>query len=251
MLCDISFEDSIQKGTGRPYGSGLLNKPQRIVFAWPLLSSDTVGTSRNPHDACSRKVWRTFCFLWAQSIPTPSANLKYNKGQEAQLRCATETTGTASVPGPCNICRSEGLSHTREIPTRNVGSTPCRRRQQLLLPQQCMLTPDSRSTKKSSSVRLQQQAGIWTWPPSSPTHQGKWITYLSPAGNQQSSWRSGKHLLLLKYWANRCDQQAAAGHWSALIEGIKKPDTTGPISQAYILSSMVTLHTFQLHLTAI
>lgn len=23
---------------------------------------------------------------------------------------------------------------------------------------------------------------------------------------------SGKHLLLLKYWANRCDQQAAAGH---------------------------------------
>lgn len=166
----------------------------------------------NPHDACSRKVWRTFCFPQAQSIPTPSANLKYNKGQEAQLRCATETTGTASVLGPCNICRSEGLSHTCEIPTRNVGSTPCRRRQQLLLPWQCMLTPDSRSTKKSSSVRRQQQAGIWTWPPSSPTHQGKWTTYLSPAGNQQSSWRSGKHLLLLKYWANRCDQQAAAGH---------------------------------------
>lgn len=47
MLCDISFEDGIQKGTGRPYGSGLLNKPQRAVFAWPLLSSDTVGTSRN------------------------------------------------------------------------------------------------------------------------------------------------------------------------------------------------------------
>lgn len=119
-----------------------------------------------------------------------------------------ETTGTASAPGPCRSdspiqvkfpLETWALPHTEGDSSSHSpdnGSRPTTLQGAPLNPLQ-----------SGCSSRQQQGPDLPHPPP-----QAGGTTYLSPAGNQQSSWRSGKHLISLKYWANRCDQQAAAGH---------------------------------------
>lgn len=121
-----------------------------------------------------------------------------------------EATGTTNFLGPCNICRSEWPSHTGEIPTRNVASTPRRRGWQLPRQVNWPTTPQGAPVNPlQPGFSSKQEYGPDLPPPPPKTSE---TTYLSTAGNQQSFWRSGEHLLSLKYWANRCDQEAAAGH---------------------------------------
>lgn len=165
--------------------------------------------------------------------------------------CATgREEALLRAPGPCNYLQVQ-LSHTGEIPIRNVSSTPHRRGQQLPLSWQWKLTQNAtKSTSKPSSVQLQQQTAVWTWPTSFPIQgnvkqQTCPLQGISRAPESQGiiwfHWSTGQTDVINK-------QQL--GIVSTCPEGISNPDTKGSVSPSCILSSTVILHTSQLHLGA-